>query len=341
MMSNGSEWLAGIAKRLKEEVQNGAAPGAEQLTVRELLGKYGFMRRGDYINNQILNQLDEHDLRIVPDFRSIWLDNHVRVELDPQDGDNFPGGQQPDPTPRVDMLAAAHNSPMRVRPDDALSAATTLMQLHDFSQLPVMTNERDLKGVVGWRSVGARLALKRDCQHVRDCMESAVEIPKDTPLFQAISIVAQNGYVLVRDADLGNVISGIVTATDLSDQLVKLAGPFLLAGEIEGHLRNLIHRKFTLDELKALSSAAGGGREIRGSADLTLGEYIRLLQNPESWNRLELNIDRKQFIDHLDSVRRIRNSIMHFNPEGLDDKETAMLRDVAKFFEDLVAFGVM
>ena len=69
--------------------------------MRELLGKYGFMRRGDYINNQILNQLDEHDLRIVPDFRSIWLDNHVRVELDPQDGDNFPGGQQPDPTALV------------------------------------------------------------------------------------------------------------------------------------------------------------------------------------------------------------------------------------------------
>ena len=309
--------------------------------MRELLGKYGFMRRGDYINNEILNQLDEHDLRIVPDFRSAWLDNQVRVELDPQDGDNFPGGQQPDPTPRVDMLPAAHNSPMRVRPDDALAVATTLMQLHDFSQLPVMNSERDLAGVVSWRSVGARLALQRDCRHVRDCMESAVEIRKDTPLFQAISIVAQNGYVLVRDPALRNVISGIVTATDLSDQLVKLAGPFLLTGEIEGHLRNLIHRKFTLDELKALSPTVGDGREIRGSADLTLGEYVRLLQNPESWARLELNIDRKQFIDHLDAVRQIRNSIMHFNPDGLDDEETKMLRDVAKFFENLVAFGVM
>ena len=309
--------------------------------MRELLGKYGFMRRGDYINNEILNQLDEQDLRIVPDFRSAWLDHQVRVELDPQDGNNFPVGPQPDPTPRVDMLAAAHNSPMRVHPDDALSAATTLMQLHDFSQLPVMTNKRDLKGVVSWRSVGARLALKHDCQYVRDCMEFAVEIRKDTPLFQAISTVAQRGYVLVRDADLGNVISGIVTATDLSDQLVKLAGPFLLAGEIEGHLRNLIHRKFTLDELKGLSSITSSGTEIRGSADLTLGEYVRLLQNPEYWKRLELNIDRKQFIAHLDSVRQIRNSIMHFNPDGLDEKETTMLRDVAKFFEDLVAFGVM
>lgn len=57
-MSNGREWLAGIAKQLKEEVQGGAAPGSEQLTVRALLGKYGFMRRGDYINNEILNQLD-------------------------------------------------------------------------------------------------------------------------------------------------------------------------------------------------------------------------------------------------------------------------------------------
>ena len=47
--------------------------------------------------------------------------------------------------------------------------------------------------------------------------------------------------VLVRNGD--RIVTGIVTATDLSGLFRQLAGPFLFIGEIEGHLRNLIHGK--------------------------------------------------------------------------------------------------
>ena len=61
----------------------------------------------------------------------------------------------------------------------------------------------------------------------------------------------------------------------------------------------------------------------------------------EHWERLGLNVDRDQFRDHLDKVRDIRNNLMHFNPDGLSPQKIAKLRNLARFFEDLVLFGAM
>lgn len=340
-MGNGDSWMVGIANRMNDEIENGAAPSPERLTVRELLSKYNFLRRGDWINSQIRNQLEELNLRAIPDFEHTWLDATISIELEPPVAGEAFGGKRPDPNHRIDSLDAAHNEPMTAHPDHPLSSATTVMQFHDYSQLPVMDNPHTVKGIISWQSIGTRLALGKVCEHVRDCMETpAVEIPKDTTLFEAIGVVAENGYVLVRDRENGNVISGIVTASDLAEQFVQLASPFLLTGEIEGHLRNLIHRKFTIEELRDHSSGQGG-KTIRGSADLTLGEYCRLLENTSNWERLGLKMDRGQFVQHLNSVREIRNNIMHFNPEGLSDEDTKTLRDVARFFNDLVRMGAI
>ena len=136
--------------------------------------------------------------------------------------------------------------------------------------------------------------------------------------------------MLVRGGD--RTITGIVTATDLSYQFGQLAEPFLFVGEIEGHLRNLIHGKFRLDQLR---DASDRKRPIEGSADLTFGEYCRLLENKDNWELLNLNIDRAVFIEHLKSIRDIRNNVMHFNPDGLDEAQRKAIRNVARFFDRL------
>lgn len=253
-----------------------------------------------------------------------------------------PSVQRPDPIHRIESLSAAHNAPMCVKSNAKISVAVSIMLLHDFSQLPVMDNHHTVKGMISWQSIGARLALGQQRDYVYECMEpveqiSKIEVSKGTPLFEAIGIIAEQGYVLVRDREANNVISGIVTATDLSNQFALLAEPFLLAGEIEGHLRNLIHRKFTLEELRASSAR----QDISGFADMTLGEYQRLLEKPEHWARLDLNIDRKEFVEHLCGVRKIRNRIMHFNPEGFSEEDLQLLRDIARFFGNLVKMGAM
>ena len=111
-----------------------------------------------------------------------------------------------------------------------------------------------------------------------------------------------------------------------------LAEPFLFVGEIEGHLRNLIHGRFTREQLQAATS---DGRSIEGSADLTFGEHRQLLGKPENWDHLKLNINRKEFIANLETVQGIRNAIMHFNPDGLSDDDRQTVRKVARFFDKL------
>lgn len=339
---NGDEWLAGVAKRMKKEFEGGIVPEPVQLTAKELVGKYGYALRGPWIDSRIQNQLEKLQLRSVPDFSIVWQGRTISIELDQEIAGASHDTNRPDPTRRVDSLNAAHNKPVCVKSGDKLNVATSLMLLHDYSQLPVMDNDHEVKGVISWQSIGARLALERECKYVRQCMEPSgempkVEIPKEAPLFEAIGIIAEQGYVLVRDRAAKNTISGIVTATDLSNQFALLAEPFLRIGEIEGHLRNLIHRKFTLEELEE----AARGNKIEGSSDLTLADYQHLLGRPEHWERLSLNIDRGEFVKHLCRVRKIRNSIMHFNPDGLSDEDMQLLRDVARFFEDLVRMGAM
>lgn len=325
-MDQGYQWLESIASRMKKEIDKGAAASPESLTVRDLLRKFGYQMRGDRINNHIRNGLEKFKLLMDQDFTVAWLDSEIRIDLD----FDAPGPHISDPTHRVGALEAANRKPTSVKPEAPLKEATTKMQMNGYSRLPVMKNERDVSGIVTWESVGARLSLGRECNFVSQCMEPAEVIPGDTRLFVAIRKVAEHGYVLVRGAD--RTITGIVTATDLSYQFGRLAEPFLFVGEIEGHLRNLILGKFTLDELQA---AAGDERPIDGSADLTFGGYCQLLANKEYWKRLELAVDRAEFITHLESVRRIRNDVMHFNPDGLDDDQRKKLRNVARFFDQL------
>ena len=123
----------------------------------------------------------------------------------------------------------------------------------------------------------------------------------------------------------------MVTATDLTDQLGQFAELFLFVGEIEGHLRNLIHGKFTLDQL----SAASEHQLVEGSSDLTFGGFCRLLENTDNWKRLNLAIDRVEFVKCLNDVRELRNDIMHFNPDGLDEDQRRAIRNVARFFDQL------
>ena len=41
------------------------------------------------------------------------------------------------------------------------------MLSNDFSQLPVMTGPRELKGIVSWKSIGSRLALDKEIRRKR------------------------------------------------------------------------------------------------------------------------------------------------------------------------------
>ena len=244
-----------------------------------------------------------------------------------------------DPIYRISKLASANRKPLSVSPDTKLEEAVTHMLTNDFSQLPVMTRGRDVKGIITWTSIGSRLAMGKNCSAARDLMEQHQEIRSDASFFSAISIIAEHQYVLVRGHDQN--ITGIVTAHDLSLQFQQLAEPFLLLGEIENHVRLVICQRFTPAELESAKDPTNTKRVVSSVADLTYGEYIRLLENPQRWAKLNITVDRKTCIERFESVRRIRNDVMHFDPDGIPEKDLQTLREFARFLQRLQIIDVM
>lgn len=351
-----SERIASIAKQL----DNGES--VQPVTVREFLSWFGAQRRGYWIVAEIHNELEKHKLKTEPDFESEYIDSPISLTLIPAKKKGklaseikaveLAGSGQAtsegvatltvatpyaDPTYRISKLAAANNAPLTVAPDASLSEAATKMLTHGYSQLPVM-NGREVKGVVSWTSIGTRLALGGKSSRVRELMDQAQEIRADASMFQAIPIIVQHQYVLVRAAD--NRISGIVTSSDLSLQFQLLAEPFLMLSEIENHIRRLIGSKFSQAELVQARDPGATDRRVNRVEDLAFGEYLRLLENPERWTKLGLAIDRATFCKQLDRVREIRNEVMHFDPDGASPTDRETLREFAQFLQKLHSIGV-
>ena len=317
------ERLNEIAKQLKK----GVTPA--RVTVREILGWLEVSRRGSFVNWRIRRTLEEAGLETQPDFEWAYIDGHINFVEIGSDEDR----EAISTTYRIDGLESANRKPVSVKPDSALTEATTLMLTNDFSQLPVMTTEREVKGAISWKSIGSRLVLGKKCTVVRDCMDPAQLIGAECSLFEAIRIIADHDYVLVQAQD--HTISGIVTASDLSQQFRDLSEPFLLIGECENLLRRLIHGKFRVEELQEAKDSSDPNRTVAGVADLTLGEYVRLLEETARWNKLKLSVDRRQFIDRLNRVREIRNDVMHFDPQGIDPEAMQALREFVRFLQEL------
>jgi predicted transcriptional regulator len=242
--------------------------------------------------------------------------------------------KSPDPTFRIGSFEAANRGLVTVGPDDPLSKAVFRMMQYDYSQLPIMSGERDVKGIVTWRSIGARYSMGVACEKVNDCRDDAQVIDSNGTLFDAIPTIVKHGYVLIKDQK-NRKLTGIVTASDLSLQFQQLAEPFILLREIELHIRRLLQGKITVDDLKAFVSPDDPDRKPSSIADLTFGEYVRLFQHPEIWRKLSLKIDKACLTAQLEDVREIRNDVMHFDPDPLTSKDLDILKATAKLMQQM------
>jgi CBS domain-containing protein len=330
------------------------------ITVRDLLSWFDAQRRGYWIVEMIRRDLDTAGLATDPDFESAYIDSPLRFQLVRASEPDYVSGAEPtastgptnaasgaptlmmpavsDPTYRISKLEAANKPPTSVKPDATIQEAVTVMLANNFSQLPVMTSEREVKGVVSWTSIGTRLALGKNGEYARDLMDGHHEIRADSSLFDAISTIVKHQYVLVRGGD--NRIVGIVTASDLSSQFQTLAEPFLLLGEIENHIRHFLGRRLSPEDFAEVKDPGDEGRKVAGVVDLNFGEYVRLLENRDRWRKVGIPIDRATFCSELDRVRAVRNDVMHFDPDGIPPDDLTRLRDFARFLQRLQFVGV-
>lgn len=329
---------------------------ARMVRVKDLLSWFDAQRRGILVVREIRSALRKAKLVTVPDFEVAYIDQRIKLKaLEPASKTSAPakdivvteqgagndsayaavvGGSIADPAPRIGMLEAANTKPVSVKLDTPLTEAITVMALRGFSQLPVMGGERSVDGLISWRSIGnARMQNKTACERVRDCIESVEIVNFDMHLFEAVSIIAEKDVVLVRSSD--NKISGVVTTYDISVQFGALSEPFLLLSEVENHIRRMIDGKFSLEELKAARNPNDADRKIENVANLTFGEYIRLLDTPKNWERLNYKLDRVECVKRLREVGRIRNDVMHFHPDGISPSDLELLRETRKFLQSL------
>jgi CBS domain len=341
------------------DIQKALVDGKQpSVRIRTLLSWFGAERRGYWIVKKIHRALNEYDLTTEPPFEYAYIDADVKfirrekappkeeTQADSAPNEGVPCAVVPtplafagsgDPTYRIGKLASANRKPVSVKPDASVEEAITIMLANDFSQLPVMTGERSVKGIVSWESIGTRVSLGHECKTAKECMDRHYDISADASLFQAITTVIQHGCVLIRDQT--GLYTGMVTTSDLSMQFGQLGEPFLLLGEIENHIRNLIGGKFTREELADVRDPSDGGREIKDVSDLTFGEYVRLFQKPERWGKLGLKFDRRIFTDELEKIRRIRNEVMHFDPDGISEEDLLTLRLFVQFLQRLHGIG--
>src|ERR1700685_66291 len=239
-----------------------------------------------------------------------------------------------DPTFRIGNLPVANKPLTTVGQDDSLKKAVTMMLQFDYSQLPIMHGEREVKGMISWKSIESRYSIGGDCCTVQNCRVDAQVVDGNGTLFDAIPTIVKHGYVLVRNPQ-DRRITGIVTASDLSLQFQQLAEPFLLLREIELHIRQLLQEKVFTEDLGWLGSADTGASQPQSISDLSFGGYIRLLQRPQVWERLSLNIDQASLTLQLEQVRQIRNDVMHFDPDPMTVQQLEALKNAAKFMQQL------
>lgn len=305
------------------------------------LKQLGAGKRGWRVVEAINEMLDRHDVICEPDFGSAWIYGPIEIRPRPKvSTGSAKHTDDYDSMPRLSLLKAANLNKVKdgiglisVKRDTPLFDATTLMMIHDFSQLPILSGERQVEGLVSWKSVGRALSLGKECKTVSDCKEEVTVLNSDDTLFSAVKVVLEKEVVVVKQKD--GIISGIVTVTDIGEQFIAMAEPFLFIEQIENHVRRILNNKFNPGEL-VLERENGEKVEVKDLANLTFGEYVRIIGEPAKFDKLKLKINRQLFVKQLEEVRKIRNEVMHFDPEGISAEKRALLRQTLNFLHTIL-----
>ena len=69
-----------------------------------------------------------------------------------------------------------------------MKKAVTKMLQCDYSQLPIMHGEREVKGMISWKSIASRYSIGGECCKVQHCREDAQVVDGNGRLFDAIGV---------------------------------------------------------------------------------------------------------------------------------------------------------
>lgn len=323
-----------------------AAENDEPVTVpvRALLARWGGRARGHRISRRIEADLDNHGLTTRPNFMRVSLDDDVTltaVEPDPEPESHpevvVAAAADPEGATVLPVVTEEKSSPVigltlgnlmsadrvlvSVKPTATLAEAMTLMLMNDYSQLPVLKTKHMCVGAVTWRSI-AYAQLKDPAAPLSAAIVPVPVRSYSHELHHLLPLLQEDDFVVVTDNH--NAITGIVTTSDVVGLFGERTLPFLLIGELDQELRQLMGA-VDFDTIRRICTVPGQ-KPLASYDDMTMYHYQSVLTNAECWDGLGWPLDRKAFVAQLDVLRRIRNDVMHFNPDGVPDGTVDKLR---------------
>jgi predicted transcriptional regulator len=342
-------------KDLAAEIESAGRP--KKMTVRALLGLIGQARRGKNVAKRLRMELRKSGLKTEPDFEVVHIDSTVSIqhqktaaalpaipEVKATAIAPGPAVKEPDEAEldrdvvlTIGQIPAATRPPVFISRDEPIEKAVTLLLQENLTHLVVSQNERNVDGIVSWQSIGRARAAQRSDKTVAHCMDlDPHTVSYSAALFDTVRHIIQTGAVLVKGSD--KRITGVVTAADIAGQFIVLSEPFLYLEQCENHLRLLLRRaKPNAELLRTFVDPRDEERakRLKDTDDLTFGETIRAIGSTEIWDKLKLGLDRKTLVARLEEVREIRNTVMHFHPDGISEDERELLRRTRQMLQDL------
>ncbi len=334
---------------LKTEVDQ---DGTRQLSARDLIGLWGWQRRtADGI--QIVDRgLADLGLIVVPHFTAVQLDdlvtvsgagtgNHepdrgtagVALKFASRPADEDEGGT--DLTWRIGSLSLAKKV-VTVQADQPVGTAIDRMVAGEYSQLPVVDGYQRLKGFITWESI-AHAQFGGTPRQVADAMQTnAYSCRESEELFARIDDIQRRGFLIVVDGE--NVVTGILTAADLSGELRNRVQPFTVLEEIELRLRKAVSHLPPEDLRKTFPADDPRAKRINSPKDLNIGNYPHLLDREELWATLGWPYERAEMINRLKKVACYRNSIAHWDIDfpGQGSAELTHAKEVLRLLKVII-----
>lgn len=333
-MNNLEQYLLEIKKSKKQL----------KVSTKTIISNYGVSRRGWRVIQGVNDLLNKYELTMEPSFETANFYGQVEILPKPtiQVNGALKNPKYIDSIPRLGIIKSSDlvNSEnkdetlLSIKKESTIKEAVSLMALHNFSQLPILTSKRDVYGMISWKTIGKALAFGKKCEFVKDCFEPIEVLNYDEPLFKAVKIILSKEVILVRD--FKNEISGIITATDVGEQFLILSEPFLLIEQIENLIRQLLDDKLTFDDINKVLDVTKYDKEIKHLSDLSFGHYVRILENEKLFQKFEIFVDRVILKNMLEEVNVIRNEVMHFSPEALEEKDLIILRKTLDFLQIII-----
>lgn len=330
----------GVLESARSEAESGTP---RTMTVREFIGLWDLEDRDRIASEQIDADLANHGLATVPDFRAVSLDRMIRIDvLSETDSDAEAEASEDNSEATapemneesvdigltLDNLFSHKMALVSVGPTASFEEAITAMEINDFSQVAVLANPHTLHGSVSWESIAA--AKHRDPgASFSDAIDRRARdrvFDYDTRLLDVLGVLQQHGFIFVRDDQ--RKISGIVTAADVVRKYDETATPFFLIGEIDQELRQLIVNTFDEDTVRNACLAAR--LTFKSLESMSISQYQAVLANEACWRQLGWPLDRSLFVARLDELRKVRNNVMHFNPDPVRPSEVVKLRHFLK-----------